>query len=94
MPNISVVDNYAPMEDAWEEVKEEFYGKIDKLYERISRHTIIILGDFNAEIARDDYPMSIIVKHSLHATTNDNGIRPPNLAAQRNNNYSKYQVSA
>jgi endonuclease/exonuclease/phosphatase family metal-dependent hydrolase len=47
-------------------------------------HTKIFLGDFNAKLGREDIFKPTIVKESLHADNNDNGVRVVNSATSKN----------
>lgn len=53
--NIAFVNAHAPSEDKSDEEKEEFYSLLESTLEGIPRHCIIILlGDFNAKIGKED----------------------------------------
>jgi hypothetical protein len=39
------------------------------------RNTIILLGDFNAKVGREDIFKPTIESESLHEISNDNGVR-------------------
>jgi hypothetical protein len=43
----------------------------------------IVLGDFNAKVAREDIFKPTIGNESLHETSNDNGIRVVNFATSK-----------
>jgi hypothetical protein len=43
----------------------------------------ILLGDFNANVGREDIFKPTIGKDSLHETSNDNGIRVVNFATSK-----------
>jgi hypothetical protein len=44
----------------------------------------ILLGDFNAKVAREDILNPTIGNESLHETSNDNGVRVVNFATSKN----------
>jgi hypothetical protein len=44
----------------------------------------ILLGDFNAKVGREDIFKPTIVNESLHATSNDNGVRVVNFVISKN----------
>jgi hypothetical protein len=44
----------------------------------------ILLGDLNAKVGREDIFKPTIVNESLHATSNDNGVRVINFATSKN----------
>ncbi len=53
----TVVSAYAPTLDSEEEVKETFYACLDETLSRIpKKDKIILLGDFNARVGRDQHP--------------------------------------
>jgi endonuclease/exonuclease/phosphatase family metal-dependent hydrolase len=44
----------------------------------------ILLGDFNAKVGREDIFKPTIVNESLHAISNDNGVRVVNFLPSKN----------
>jgi hypothetical protein len=44
----------------------------------------ILLGDFNDKVGREDIFKHAIGNGSLHATSNDNGVRVINFATSKN----------
>jgi hypothetical protein len=44
----------------------------------------ILLGDFNAKVGREDIFKPTIGNESLHATSNDDGVRVVNFATSKN----------
>ena len=51
--NISVIQVYAPTQDATEEEQEEFYDQLDKARRHCrSQEIIIVMGDLNAKIGK------------------------------------------
>jgi hypothetical protein len=44
----------------------------------------ILLGDFSAKVGREDIFKPTIENESLHATSNDNGVRVVNFAKSKN----------
>lgn len=83
--NISVVNAYAPTEDADEEEKVEFYEKLEEICGDIPRNDMLIIaGDFNAKIGKEEYNEKVSGKETIHNTTSDNGSRVCNLAAMTN----------
>ncbi|XP_055385015.1 uncharacterized protein LOC129614453 [Condylostylus longicornis] len=74
--NISIISAYAPTENADEEEKENFYENLSNLCETMSSYdTLILMGDFNAKIGREDHIQKIAGRFSLHQSSNDNGMR-------------------
>lgn len=80
--NISLLNIYAPTEKDSNEEKDKFYEKVEEEIEVIPKEdTIIILGDFNAQIGKEDYIKCVAGKETIHEKTNNNGQRLCNLAA-------------
>jgi hypothetical protein len=44
----------------------------------------VLLGDFGAEVGREDIFKPVISNESLHEVSNDNGIREVNFATSKN----------
>lgn len=85
MANITILNVYAPTDGATDQEKEAFYEKIEEACETIPKHdTLIILGDLNAKIGKEDFLKDVAGKHTIHDVTNDNGIRLCNFAAEMN----------
>ena len=82
--NISIICAYAPTNEATDEEKEIFYEQLDKAYGTLPVHDMkLVLGDFNAQVGREDIFMGTIGKQSYHAETNENGIKLVSFAAMR-----------
>lgn len=82
--NISIINAHAPTEEKSEEEKDEFYQNLMRIFDHIPSNDIkMMLGDFNAKIGKELQYMGTIGKHSLHATTNDNGGRLIDLASSK-----------
>lgn len=83
--NLSVINVYAPTEQANEEIKQEFYNELEKLYDEVpKRDTLIILGDFNAQVGRETCYREIANIHTIHEVTNENGEMLCNFATATN----------
>ncbi|KAI0260262.1 hypothetical protein BGY98DRAFT_122249 [Russula aff. rugulosa BPL654] len=66
-------------------LKDIFYEQLDKAYGSLPSYDVkIVLGDFNAQLGKDDDMTGTVGKHSLHTETNDNGVRLASFAASRN----------
>lgn len=83
--NISILNAYAPTENARIEEKEKFYEKMEEETEKIpTEDIIIIIGDMNAQVGKEEYIKEVAGKHTLHETSNDNGQRLCNFAVKQN----------
>ncbi|KAK4875436.1 hypothetical protein RN001_011858 [Aquatica leii] len=81
--NISLINAYAPTEGAAIEEKEVFYNKLQESCEKIPKHdTLIVLGDYNAKIGREDFIKDVAGKETIHEITTDNGMRLCHLATE------------
>lgn len=73
--NISIISAYAPTEDASDEEKSVFYSNLDKACNKVPKYDVLlILGDFNAKIGKEDFLCGIAGMQSLHDETSPNGI--------------------
>jgi hypothetical protein len=53
--HISVLKVYAPREDKIDDVKESFYMELERMFDKFHKYDMkILLGDFNAEVGRED----------------------------------------
>lgn len=83
--NMSLVNCYAPTEDSNDNEKEAFYNELESLCDTIpKRDMLIILGDFNAKIGKEERIRNIAGKNTIHDRTNTNGDRLSNLAEATN----------
>jgi hypothetical protein len=82
---IIVLNVHAPNKDKDNHIKDSFYGELDQLFDQFRRyHMKTLLGDFNAEVVREDIVKPIIGNESLHEASNDNGVRVANFATSKN----------
>ncbi|CAG4991264.1 unnamed protein product [Colias eurytheme] len=82
--NITLLNAYAPTEQAHDDIKDEFYEHLDQVYDNIPGYDAkILLGDLNAKIGREEAFMPTIGKHSKHDKSNDNGTRLISFAASK-----------
>lgn len=71
---VSLINIHAPSEDKNIDTKEEYYGRLDREYDKIPRYDMkIILGDANAKIGREEVYQTVIGKFSKHEKTTENG---------------------
>jgi hypothetical protein len=72
--NYSIINAHAPVEDADDLKKDDFYEVLTKTYKECPRHDIkVLVGDMNAQVGRDSICEPNIDRYSLHDDTNDNG---------------------
>lgn len=82
--NITFINLHAPTEEKDNDVKEEFYNEVERVYDACPKHDIkIVLGDLNAKIGKEDQFREIIGKQSLHKESNDNGLRVIDFATSK-----------
>uniref|UniRef100_A0A1B0DRK3 Uncharacterized protein n=1 Tax=Phlebotomus papatasi TaxID=29031 RepID=A0A1B0DRK3_PHLPP len=82
--NITIFSVHAPTLDKSDDIKEEFYAKLEEEYDKVPKYDVkLILGDFNAKIGREESLKPAIGNHSLHENTNDNGYRLVDFATGR-----------
>jgi exonuclease III len=72
--NLSIISVHAPTEEKTDEEKEKFYEDLQIVHNKIPKHDIvIILGDLNAKIGKEDVYQNVAGKHTLHEISNING---------------------
>ena len=83
---VTVLSLHAPTEESEESVKDAWYSQVQEVLRTVPGHDMLImLGDYNAKVGREVCAFQgTIGKHSLHETSNDNGIRLASLALQQN----------
>lgn len=83
--NYSIISVHSPTEEKNEDIKEEFSDQLETAIMQLPKQDMLILcGDFNAKIGRERMYKPTIGIHSLHNTSNDNGMRLIQLAASNN----------
>lgn len=83
--NISLLNAYAPTENANSEEKEKFYDTMEIEIEEIAKEDIIMItGDMNAQVGKENYISEVAGKHTIHNKSNNNGQRLCNFAVQTN----------
>jgi endonuclease/exonuclease/phosphatase family metal-dependent hydrolase len=83
--HIIVLNVHAPTEDKTDDVKDNFYEELERVFDEFLKyHMKILLGDFNAKVGREDIFKPTIGNESLHEISNDNGVRLVNSATCRN----------
>lgn len=82
--NYSLINVHAPHNGAPDAEKDAYYERLGQILDTCPGYDIkIILGDFNAQIGKEEDYRPTIGKYSLHDETNDNGLRTIFFAAER-----------
>jgi exonuclease III len=72
--NSSIISVHAPTEEKTDEEKEKFYEDLHIVRNKIpKRDIVIILGDLNAKIGKEDVYQNVAGKHTLHEISNRKG---------------------
>jgi exonuclease III len=72
--SVSLISVYAATEDKMDEIKEQFYEDLQKVVDSTPKHdTIIILGDLNAKLGKEDAYRGVTGQYTLHQDTSGNG---------------------
>ena len=75
----------APSEEKSGDSKDSFYEELEQASDRFPKyHVKILLGDFNAEVGRENIFKPTIRNESLHQDSNDNGVRIVNFVTSKN----------
>jgi len=76
------IDVHAPTEDKDEEEKEDFYERLEEIFDITLGDIKVVLGNLNAKIGKERIYRKVTGVHRLHVHehSNDNGIRLVNLA--------------
>jgi hypothetical protein len=75
---------HASCEDKWEYVKDSFHEELGRVFDQFPRYdTKIVLGDFTAEVGRENIFKPTIGNESLHEISNDNGVTVVNFATYK-----------
>jgi hypothetical protein len=80
-----VLNVHAPTEDKTDDVKDIFYGELERVFNKFPEyHMKILLRDFNAKVGSKNIFKQTIGNGSLHEISNDNGVRLVNFATSKN----------
>ena len=72
--NLTITSAHAPTEDKGEEEKAEFYSKLERICSRVPKYELlIIMGDFNAKVGKEERRHKVSGKYSFHEHSNENG---------------------
>ena len=82
----TIVQVYAPTNEAEDEAKETFYDQLQKVLDAVPRHDmLLVMGDWNAKVGvRQEGESGIVGKHGLICERNDNGDRFVSFCAWNN----------
>ncbi|KAK2711921.1 hypothetical protein QYM36_012893 [Artemia franciscana] len=76
--NVSIISTYAPIRDATETIKDDFYGELQQLSSSIAaRGYLIVAGDFNARVGPSDQTTRKILVKFGQGHRCENGQRVP-----------------
>lgn len=83
--NVSLLSVHAPTEEKSDDEKESFYEDLERECNKIQNYDqLIILGDLNAKIGREEELKTIAGKHTIHQSTSGNGWMLAEFAARNN----------
>ena len=73
---LTVINAYAPTNDADDETKNEFYELLNDIVQKTHKHDMLVItGDFNAKVGNQPYPyQDIMGKHGV-GIRNENGMK-------------------
>jgi exonuclease III len=83
--NIMVLNIHVPTEDKIDDIKDRFYEELEQVFDKFPKyHMKILLRDLNSKVGREDIFKPTIGNESLHATSNDDGVRVVNFSTSKN----------
>jgi exonuclease III len=72
--NLTLINMCASMEDKTDTEKEKFYDDLQTAIDRTPKSdTVLVLGDANAKLGKEDVHTEVRGKHMLHELSNRNG---------------------
>jgi exonuclease III len=78
---VTLLNVHAPTETKEDGIKDAFYAEIEQILNSLPATDVkVILGDFNAQLGKENCFRSVAGMHSLHDFSNDNGCRVANFA--------------
>jgi len=76
---------HAPSEEKSSVPNDSFYEELEQCFNHFAKyHLIIMLGDFNAKVRRENIFKPTIGNESLHQGSKDDGFSTVNFATSRN----------
>jgi hypothetical protein len=83
--NIIVLNAHVPIEEKDDDSKDSFYEELEGVFDHVPKyHMKILLGDFNAEVGREDTFKPTTGNESSYQDSNDNGVTVANFATSKN----------
>jgi hypothetical protein len=83
--DIIIVNAHAPTEDKIDDVKGRFYKELEQVFDKYPKHYMeILLGDFSAQVSKENIFKPAIENETLHEISSDNGVRAGNFATLKN----------
>jgi hypothetical protein len=82
--NIIVLNVHAPCEGKGDDVKDRFCEELGHVFDQFPRSMKMLLGDFIANVGREDIFKPTIGYESLHEISNDRGVRVVNFVTSKN----------
>lgn len=80
--NITIINVHAPTNEQEDEEKEQFYESLQRTVDQTPKSDIVvILGDFNAKLGKEELYKKVTGNFTLHDQTNENGEILCNFAA-------------
>jgi hypothetical protein len=75
---------HAPLGDKTDAVKDSFCEELEHVFCQFPKYHIKMIGDFNAEVGREDIFEQTVGNESLDEISNDNGVGVVNFAISKN----------
>jgi hypothetical protein len=76
---------HVPCEDTSDDIKDSFYEEQGCVFDQFPGYNMkILLGDFNANVGREDIFKPTIGNESSHEISNDNGVIVVHIATAKN----------
>jgi hypothetical protein len=83
--DIIVLNNNAPTKDKTDDVRGNFYGELESVFDKLPKyHMNILLEDFSAKLGREGFFKSTTENQSSHEISKENGVRGVNFATSKN----------